>query len=59
MRGCINCYEVNPDFHELKNETKICEECGGKVLEDQEILDYIAELKEELRAMKEIYEDGE
>jgi hypothetical protein len=54
MKGCVDCYEVNPEYHELKNGMKICEECGGKVLADQEIMDYLANLKERLRAYSEI-----
>lgn len=53
---CTKCYEVNKGFVYLRNETKGCMECGGTVLFIQEAADYIAELKEENRGLKEIYE---
>jgi len=53
---CRDCYEVNVEYTTINNGQKRCQECGGVVLTTQEAADYIAELKEELRAMKELYE---
>lgn len=53
---CVKCYEVNHGFTYLRNETKACMDCGGTVLFLQEAADHIAELKEEIRGLKEIYE---
>lgn len=52
--GCTDCYEKNRGFVTTKVGYK-CVECGGKVLELQELLDYIAELKSDLRSLQEIY----
>jgi len=54
--GCVECYSINTGFHILKNQIKKCNECGGTVLFLQELLDYIAELKSEIRTYQEIYE---
>lgn len=49
---CKKCYEINKDFVIVKNNQKICGECGGVVLDVQEAADYIAELESELRYIK-------
>ena len=49
---CKKCYEINKDFVIVKNNQKICGECGGVVLDVQEAADYIAELHSELRYYK-------
>lgn len=55
---CRECYEVDKGFTYLTNDQKRCIECGGVVLSLQETADYICELKEEIRALKEIYENS-
>lgn len=53
---CRDCYEVNKGFTIIKSGQRRCLECGGVVLTVQEAADTIAELKEENRSMREIYE---
>lgn len=49
---CVECYEVNKGYTEEEDEVKVCDECGGKVLDLQEAADYIAELKEQIRELE-------
>lgn len=53
---CTECYYANKGYLMLNNGKMICNECGGMVLTMQQAGDYIANLKEELRALREIYE---
>lgn len=46
--GCVKCYGVGVEYHIAKNGQKVCDECGGVVLNIQEAFDHIAELKSEL-----------
>lgn len=45
---CVKCYEVRKGYHEVANGSKVCDECGGTVLNLQEAADMIASLKSEL-----------
>lgn len=45
---CSSCYECNKGYHEVANGRKVCDECGGTVLNLQEAADMIASLKSEL-----------
>ena len=52
---CRECFEVNVGFHSVKNGQKICNDCGGVVLNLQETADYIAELQSEIAALRGVY----
>lgn len=49
---CSECYEVSLGWHEVANGKKVCDDCGGTVLDLQEAADKIAELKAELNFIK-------
>lgn len=47
--GCSSCGEVNKGYTGSLTGKKICNECGGKVLNLQEAFDHILEIRAELR----------
>ena len=52
--GCTKCFEVNKGYHTVKNGQKVCDLCGGKVLDLQEAFDKIAELTSDIEFLKEL-----
>jgi hypothetical protein len=56
---CEDCATLLEDVHRAANGRKNCTECAGRALTIQEAADRILELKEDLRAMREIYEGAE
>lgn len=53
--GCSDCYELTPVYYDTENGSKVCPLCGGTVLDTQEMLDKIADLKIELKNLEEYY----
>lgn len=48
---CRECHEVDKGFSVDEDDTKLCDECGGRVLSLQEASDYIAELRERVECL--------
>ncbi len=57
-KGCVACYEISTEPISVSSGRLICEKCGGTVMNIQEALDHIAELKSQLSYIKETTEDG-
>ena len=48
QHACIDCSELNKEYVEVRNGLKRCMECGGTVLDLQELLDKIKTLESDL-----------
>jgi len=53
---CEDCAELLESVNSASNGSKNCTECGGRALTFQEAADRILELKDDIRALREIYE---
>ena len=56
-KGCTECYKVGVESFMVESGKHICKECGGQVLDTQQMLDTIAELKQQLELYKGTLED--
>lgn len=55
QHGCVRCGEVNKGYIGNDYDRKLCNECGGIVLNLQEAFDYILSLKAEIDSQDNYY----
>lgn len=57
QKGCTECYEISTEPIKVGSGKLVCEKCGGTVMDFQEVLDHVAELKSQI-AYNEETENG-
>ncbi len=57
--ACRDCYKINGEFTEDENETRVCGDCGGTVLDLKELVDTLADRDSEIRELRSLHESWE